>query len=247
MANTLLDNLIAVWCEAAAPVTDEFDSETLTNNNAVGTGAGVVGTRGIFNGSTQWLSHASDSNLQLGGTDWTLAAWVNSDIIADGFQNFFGKGVWNGASDGEYLFRVNSSQGQLVISDGSSTHVLAAATFGNLSSTTWYYLQAQHVNGTKIRIRVNNGTWDEFTWTTGTRNGTDVFGVGATTGGVGFFRGSINQAAIWKAAKSDADLNAAYNSGSGLAYASWTASGAAAFLAAPPLVVGQSVKRASYY
>lgn len=111
-----------------------------------------------------------------------------------------------------------------ISTNGSSTHAFVDAnTFGAPSLTTWYYVQAKHsVSDRKIYIRVNNGAWDSANTTAGPADRTGSFAIGKQSDASAFYwDGLLNQVAFWKALKSDSDLDAIYNGGSGLAFALW--------------------------
>lgn len=225
----LKTDLIAVWCEGAAPVTDlHTNGLTLTNNNTVGTTTGKVGTAGVFDAaSSRSLSRADESLLSTGDISWTEAVWVKLGLLGGDNKYISSKG--DGVADervllyrtfgGENLFRIYIAQ---------FAASAVANTFGQPALSTWYYLQAQHdAANNLLRIRVNDGAWDEAaTGGTAPTDGTAALYIGAYGNGGSpmlFFEGHLNQYAFWKAVKSDADLNAIYNSGNGLAFSSWDA------------------------
>jgi hypothetical protein len=228
----LKDDLIAVWCEGDNPWDDQHTNAlTLTDNNTVATAAGKIGTAGDFEeGSSESLSRADEALLSTGDISWTEAVWVK---IEDGpglpSSNTYISSKTTGATDERVLlFRATGGENRFRFYIADFAVGVAAATFGLPSTGTWYYLQAQHdAAGDKIRIRVNDGAWDEqATGGTAPTDGTGAFYIGAygNGGSPGFFwDGLINQYAFWKGLKSDEDLNAIYNSGNGLALSGWDA------------------------
>lgn len=213
----LKDNLIGVWCEGASPLTDlHTNGLTMTDNNTVTTVAGKVGTAGDFERNlTEFLSRADEALLSTGNIDFTVAAWVQ--VETTGTRHIGSKGQ-------EYAFKIEGLDAACRFIFGIANGVVevTANTFGAPALLTWYYAQAQHdaVNNL-LRIRVNNGAWNQIT--TGATVPVDAavdFQIGAL-GGIANWDGLINQFAFWKAKKSDADLNEIYNAGSGLAFSAW--------------------------
>jgi hypothetical protein len=228
----LKTDLIGVWCESADPVTDQHTNNlTLTNVNTVATTSGKVGTAADFEEANgEYLNRANETLLQTGDISWTEACWVQ--LEAKGGSNAYISCKGSGVGDEierVMLWRITGDEDRFRVYMADFTVGVAATTFGAPSTGVWYYLQSQHNADTnRLRIRVNNGAWDEVdTGGTAAQNvGTAPFLIGAYWNDGSpflFFDGLINQFAFWKGAKSDDDLNAIYNSGNGLAFSSWDA------------------------
>lgn len=225
----LKDDLIAVWCESADPVTDQHTNGlTLTNNNTVATATGKVGTAGDFeSGNSTSLSRADEALLSTGDISWTEAAWVQIEQFASDNMYISSKGT--GIADAierVLLFRHANNENRFRIYIADFAVGVAATTFGLPTEGVWYYLQAQHdATNNLLRIRVNDGAWDEVaTGGVAPTDSTAALYLGAY-GNNGapflFWDGLLNQFAFWKAVKPDADLNAIYNAGNGLAFSAW--------------------------
>jgi hypothetical protein len=234
---SLKDNLIAVWCESANPWTDQHTNAlTLTDNNTVGTAAGKMGTAGDFEDTnSESLSRADEALLSTGDISWTEACWVKMESKSPNSNNYISSKATGGGGDviERVLLYRNAASGfedrfRIYIADFAVG--VAANTFGSPSEGTWYYLQAQHdAAGDKLRIRVNDGAWDEVA--TGGVAPTDsaaAFYIGAYGNGgspIVFWDGLINQFAFWKRLVTDEELDAIYNGGDGLAFSEWDAAG----------------------
>lgn len=227
----LKDNLISVWCEAASPVTDEFGSNTLTNNNGVTTTSGKVGTAGSFvPASSQYLSHANNSDLATGDIDFTLAAWVQIATKNDR-SDFVFKGFFD-ASAVEFEFGYDAVINdrfwlRIFSADLSITNQVLANNLGSPSTNTWYYVVAWHdsVNDL-IGIQVNNGTADTAGTTTAPTANAGTWAVGRFIDvATRYMDGLLNQVAFWKRVVGSTDKTALYNGGAGLPFASWDAGG----------------------
>lgn len=93
---SLLTNLESYWKldEASGNATDAHGTNTLTNNNSVGSGTGKLnGCRTFARASSQRLSIADNSSIGLGDVDFTFTAWVKFDSLT-GEQAWIGK--WSG-------------------------------------------------------------------------------------------------------------------------------------------------------
>lgn len=215
----LKSGLVGVWCESADPATDQYTNGlTLTDALGIGAASGRVGTAGDFERTnSDELFRASEPLLSTGDISFTLAAWVHRESASPNPH------IGNKGDEYKFYFSTAAAENRFRFSIKASTVGVAATTFGAPSLATWYYVQAQHdATSDLLRIRVNDGAWDEVA--TGgiapTADG-EVFSIGAFQSASGFWDGLINQYAFWKALKSDADLNAIYNSGAGLAFSAW--------------------------
>lgn len=225
------DSLVSVWCEAADPTTDEFGSETLTNNGTVATAAGKIGTAADFGtaSTTKYLTHADDAALSTGDIDCEFQAWVYLSSKTKGYPCAIGKVSLDGGTI-EYNLLYRSSVDKWEWQFGTAVVRSAAA----ISINTWYLIHAWHdsVNNL-VGISVNAGTPD----TAADAGGTDT-NKGFAIGTMGDYHdasstwdGLLNQVAMWKRVLTSGDRSSLYNAGAGLAYASWDAgTGAASHL-----------------
>ncbi len=197
------------------------------------TAAGKVGTASDFElTNVEWLSRVDEALLSAGDIDYTWAVWLQLESKPAttnlyGISKAGGSGADTDNTEYAVIYRNIAGQDRFTafIGNAGSYVIVQADTFGSPSTATWYYVQAQHnASANTLRIRINDGAWDSLA--TGSVTPPD------TTGALnlGAFHesfnwdGLINQAAFWKAIKSDADLNSIYNGGNGLAFASWDVS-----------------------
>lgn len=246
----LKDGLIAVWCEAVDPAEDlHVNLLDLTHTSGtVGAAAGKVGTAGDFEADdTEHLALADEAGVSFADEAASGSLWARPESVAD-FIRVFGKGAFNSPADGEYLIQHTDNGGakqfRLVVSDGSSFASVFATTFGATNIGEWYCVQWYHDPvANEIGIRVNGSAWDTASHAGGLLDGSDPLYVGGYSGGANF-DGLINQVALWRAVKSDGDLDAIYAGGDGLPFGDWDAGGGglAAFdwwvLGEPPRAAG---------
>ncbi len=217
----LTDNLVGVWCEAAAPETDEsVNGETLTNN-LVGTTTGKVGTAGTF-ANPQYLYHADDANLSSGDIDFTVAAWVNLASKPD-YPGIACKTSSDGGTVEYGLIYRGGGTDQFEWNFNGTAH--RAVTFGSPSTGTWYWVCAWHDSvANTINICVNNGTIDSQAdgGGTDTNKGFAIGRQGDYSGDAqAQWNGNLNQVAMWKRVLTSGERISLYNSGVGLAFSSW--------------------------
>ncbi|HCR92557.1 MAG TPA: hypothetical protein DIU47_01195, partial [Candidatus Pacebacteria bacterium] len=216
---TLNTNLISYWKldETSGSRTDSVGSNTLTDNNTVTSNPGKVGNAGQFiAANTEYLSITDNAALSTGDIDFTFSAWVYMDSLSTDTQVL---GKWS-ASAGQYEYLLERGSANkfrfYVSSDGSTYTSVQAATFGAMSANTWYFVVAYHdsVNNT-IGISVNNGAFDTVAHTTGVRDGTAQFDIGALAAGSFPFNGRIDEVGFWKKVLSTQEITDLYNSGNG--------------------------------
>lgn len=215
----LIDNLVGVWCEAAAPTTDESgNGQTLTNNNTVGTTTGVVGTAGTFTAaSSQSLTHADNASLSTGDVDFTLQCWLNLTTKTNGDTYICKREAF------EFTLNYGSGSDRLRFLFGQNAIAVTANNFGAPPLSTWMLVHCWHdsVNDL-IGISVNAGTANTAADTSANAvDGNGSFAIGKDLAFGQYANAKINQVAFWKRVLTSTERTSLYNSGSGLAFASW--------------------------
>lgn len=167
-----------------------------------------------FSGTTQSLTVASNSTLQVGGSSFSFSCWFNPSVSA-GPQTLIQKTV-SGAL--EYSFGLGGT-GQvrgLLGNAGSSWTFILDTPFnpsaGRWTQAVWTY------DGTTLRIYINGSLSVSATGPAITTSGTAPLEIGRETGAA--FNGSISSVGFWKRAISASEVTALFNSGSGRTYAS---------------------------
>lgn len=224
----LTDNLVAFWKldEASGTRNDSVGSNHLTDNNTVLSVAGQIGNAAQFvAANSEFLSIASNADVQSGDIDYTLAGWVYIDSGSDaaivtkdhsvsGTREYF-----LGTSGNKFLFHNAKPTDSLTL--------VFANTFGTLSAATWYFVVAYHdAAADEIGISVNNGAFD--TAATGgalQAASTAEFRIGARqySGFEGYFNGRVDAVGYWKRKLSAGDVTELWNGGSGFEWPFTTA------------------------
>lgn len=214
---------------------------TLTDNNTVGSAAGVLGNAASFAAaSSEWLS-SSSASIQPGTGDFSAVCWVKpaTNFTTDGVgggriiqrrgQGGFGTVAgWQFAAyrTGTNVYVCNTGvddgAGNSVISGSSTAHLIATTAGFSLVALTW------DSAADTLRVYSNAALVATYTGSTGvgslTQSGRD-FTFGATQTGAQAVDGEIDEGSFWTRLLTVDHLEWLYNSGAGRAYSA-LASGA---------------------
>lgn len=196
---------------------------TLTPTAAPGTTTGKVGNAVGLNGSTQFLSAASNTNVSAGGGSFSAAVWVNLssatsvNMIFSKSANSFGNFEWGFGtrftSANVWTFRCTNT---------GTSHFQADDTVG-IATGSFVHLVGTYDSGTKILTLYKNGSSVGTNTLTGTLNSSAsaTINVGEEGGASPILVSSaMDQSGFWKGRiLSAGDVTALYNSGSGLSWA----------------------------
>jgi hypothetical protein len=220
----LLTSLTAYWDAEGAGDTDLVDvhgSNDLAESagDTIASATGKVGnTRDFEVGETEWFSVNDAPVYSPGDTDFTFCVWVN--IESEGaFRFIIGKD--DNSTNREYTLDYSTADRFVfnVSANGTANVTVTANNLGAVSVATWYFLCAWHdASANKIFIQGNDGTADETAHTTGVRDGTAPFQIGATAS-ILSWDGLIDEIGYWNRVLSAAERTWLYNSGSGRSYA----------------------------
>jgi hypothetical protein len=233
--NGLLNALVAYWKldEASGNALDAHTNGlTLTQVDGPGAGTGkVYSTARTFDGSADYFRRASQTLLQTGDVDFTLAAWVyltsktNIAMIVAKVDT----------AGREYMLYYNSGTDRWTVTVYRATDTGVSAVANNHGAVTadqWCLVTAWHdATADTLSISVNNGTAD--TQATGgalQAASTNEFQIGSRILPASSFRfpGRIGPVAMWKSAAgnggvlSAAQRTALWDAGNGLAYSAFT-------------------------
>jgi hypothetical protein len=164
-----------------------------------------------FNGTNQFLSRASNSTLQLGGTDFTISFWSNTSsttgYVIGGDRVSMGNGYAVMRTANGFLF---------LYSDGATWRFLTNMT---TAPNTWNFV-TYTLTGSTMRRYLNGSLVGTETLTVPiqTLNGSTFYL--ATDNSSQQFSGSLANTAIWKRALSASEVSQLWNSGAGRTYGS---------------------------
>lgn len=232
--NGLLNNLIAYWPgdEANGNLIDAHTNGLdLTDTNTVTASAGKVyaTARQYTAANDEQHTRASEALIQAGDVEFTIASWCYLDTnTAD--MSMCEKWV----NDEEYILFYSNGNNRFRYGYGdgaAAVGALNADTLGAPATSTWYLVIAWHdPTANTVNIQVNNGGADSAATSGAGGTGASNLTISGfpDPGGTRFWNGRIGPTAIWKSAAGGggvltaAQRTALYNSGNGLAYASFT-------------------------
>jgi hypothetical protein len=227
----LLVGLESCWEleETSGTRVDGHGANDLADNNTVTSGAGKVGNAASFAAaSSEYLSRAANSSLQVGATDWAFSFWVKLASKSD-YQALISRVHGGDSSKREYrfLYRIDSDRFYFdVWSSGGAFLGSVTATHVAPSTDTWYHIYGgfEVASGT-MSISVNNNTLITATTTGGAGPGnTDAkFTIGGQENASGVeipTNGMIDQVFFWKKILTADEHTQVYNGGDGITLAS---------------------------
>jgi hypothetical protein len=224
----LKDNLVSHWKldEASGNRADSHGSNTLTDNNTVGSGTGKIGNGADFvAANSEYLSCADTAGLSGGDVDFELGLWVKLDSLAT-TQKIYLKG--NGSGYEFYLDFENVTaqfRATFYASDGfTDGQSVLAANFGAIDAGTWYRVHTWHDSVNNLIGISVNGTINTDNRTTGVFDSDRDVNIGRSPFGE-HFDGLIDEVSFWKRIVGTTDRAEIYNAGAGLDFDLWDAGG----------------------
>jgi hypothetical protein len=220
----LLDNIAAFYNlneASGAAAVDSVAALNLTQNNTVGTAAGIggAGAARTFNGTNQYLSRASSAPFQMGDIDYSMAGWFYLNSTATSYS-LITKDIDTPASARDFTLTYNAGTNHFIFYINGGVGVVEPAVA--ISATTWYYVAAGHDAAANV-------TWLSIDGAAATTQGTggavpessasSPFHIGsrAYSGFEDYLNGRAQYVGLWKR-DIRSDLTTLYNSGAGLSY-----------------------------
>jgi hypothetical protein len=227
---------VAAWDldEASGTRVDQVGANDLTDNNTVGSAAGMFGNAADFEKTnSEHLSIADNADLSMGDVDFSIVAWVQLESKPD-YPQVVSKWDYESGTGTEYTleYHLGSDRFRFAMHNGTSQSTCVANNFGSPSTATWYLLVATYNATTDtMTLSVNAGTRDTQSHSSGTQTaGSPSFHLGrlTTADSSSYWDGLIDDVVILKGYVLSADEeDELYNSGTGVAFADWDAGGGA--------------------
>lgn len=170
---------------------------TLQNSPTYSSSDGGVLT---FNGSNQYISFSSPTNIPIGNSNYTISVWFNTNTLAG--NGFVGWGNW-GSGNQVNAFRLGGSN---ILNYWWGNDLAAAA---SISINTWYNAVARF-DGTNRQIWVNNVMIGQDTPSGHNVPNANNLRIGSTNNGE-YFNGKISNVEIYDRALSDSEITAIYD------------------------------------
>lgn len=222
---SVITSLVGYWAqnEASGNALDSHGSNTLTETNGpiAATTGKVSGARDFEAGSTQYFSHANNSDFQVGDIDFSWAGWIQFESTGTTID-WINKWDFNILSN-EYLLRYDPSGPALrffVSSNGQDSGNAFIDTAFTPVVGTWYFVACGHsASANELWISYNAGTPVVGSgYTAGVWVGTSAFYMGALNGVTFYHDGLLDEWGFWKR-DIRSDLSWLCNSVNGRSYA----------------------------
>lgn len=220
---------VAAWAldEVSGTRVDQVNGYNLTDENTVGSAAGMFGNAADFErDNSEYLHVADNADLSGGDVKFTIVAWVKLET-GDVSQSLVSK---HSGSHGEYFIQF--------VAGGTFKFrfiVYGSASFGNegtvtaddvISIDTWYLVIVDHdPDANQISIQINNGTKYTAAHTAGIYDSTTDFLIGGSSFSE-FADALIDDVVVLKGyLLSSEDRTELWNGGAGVAFADWDGGG----------------------
>jgi len=225
--STLTTSLVSYWdmeesSSGAGAVTryDLHGSNNLTDNNTTASATGKIGNGADFvaaNSEYLSLGDISDFDIVASTTDVSFFCWIKTSVKT-GAPGIASK--W-GASQRNWLFRVDSTTGALQVFAGSggTTGVSVTGTTA-IDDGAWHFVGFTFTaSDDKWRLFVDSSTAEATSATAAPAASTAAVQIGGNTAGsAAYWTGQIDEAGWWTKVLSSTEITDLYNSGSGLPY-----------------------------
>jgi len=190
----------------------------LTSNNSVLSTLGKIGNARQFAAvNSEFLSIASNADVQFGESAWTIALWFYVPSAATGQMALFGKDIAGGR---EFECSYNRVANTLEVVPYDSDGIGINLSIGSVSRDEWHFLCVRHEDASPTFYAHLDGI--EYSASRGegvTFNTTSTeFRVGARiySGFFNYLTGNIDEVAKWSRSLSAEEVAALYNNGNGI-------------------------------
>ncbi len=231
----LEEGLVAYWPldEGAGESTVDVsgNGSTGTLNGGPAWAEGKLGGALNFDGNDDYVDCGNPAILDFGTGDWTISAWFNVTDVGDDDPIIYSKG---GDSGGGIRYEIfmregNSQDLRFLIDDNDSKRDPDTDDFENLNDGIWHHVVAMRRDGTDLRVYVD-GVEDMGVTNHGEATiaaDDDLSGITQHNAHIGanyhhgnnevqkFFRGLIDDVALWNRAITEEEIAYLYNSGDG--------------------------------
>ncbi len=201
---------------------DSHGSNDLTDNNTTASATGKVSNGADFElANTEFLSRASNADLQGGNVDFSVVLWFKAE--SGGISNILFSKDNSVSGEREYVIEIQSDDKvRWEVNVPTDSGVLVRPASFTVVTGTWYFLYASHNAATDvISVSIDDGTVataavggslqaasaGEF------RLGAREFG-----GSEGFADAVVDEVGWWKKVLATSEVTWLYNSGNGRAY-----------------------------
>lgn len=196
--------LVSWWTLDEAGASTRYDSYGtnhlgVSSAGTVTQAAGVVGNAAQFDGTSNYLTVASNASLQVGDIDFSVCGWVYLTSLAS-ISTIACKWDTTGSNRQWYLYYYPTGNDFVFsVSSTGSDVITVYSSNVSLAVNTWYFVYAFHdAANNVIGISVNNGTIDTQSHALGVyASGTADVSIGGGVGGL-LASARIDNFSFWK-------------------------------------------------
>lgn len=230
--DTLYTSLISYWSldEVSGTRSDSKSTNHLADRNTVTSTTGKVGISAVFaSANSERLNIADNTALSVGDIDFYCTGWIYATSDDGTTQVVASKGGASGQRAWQLQINWAGSTNRFEFLVYNSSDVSTQVNSAAISVNTWYFVEIWHnATSNQIGIAVNR-TQTTASHTTGVKNDTGNFTLGALNSGSNY-TGRIDEFGFWKNYIPDTTRRDwLYNSGSGRSYTDIFNYGAGAF------------------
>jgi len=171
--------------------------------------------------NSEYLSIADNSSLSTGDINFSAAIWVRLDTKATD-QVLMGKWKTSGnLREWKLIYDTSDDRFEFYVSSNGTAETLEKAdVFGSVAVDVWNFIVVRHdASGNTIDIRVNDGTADSQSYSSGLSDKSSQFEIGREGSASNYTNGRLNDVGFWKKVLSSAEMTSLYNKGQGLSFA----------------------------
>ena len=207
-----LDNTLA---DATGTVTNLTNNNTVTFVSPPAPLPAVTNCANFVAASSQYLSHADATGLNVVGVDFSLQVWLYYTGSAKPFLSKNSGTFGNREYEAILSFITSGNQIRFKADDNAQT------TSGtNLAASAWIHVVFTWTVSTKLQQIYINGSFAASSNGANPTAGTSEFRIGTDGGLSGFLSGNMALVGTWRnRILSSSDVSLLYNSGNGLSYA----------------------------
>jgi len=189
--------------------------------NADGSSTGKVSTSNqaaVFNGTTQYLSHANAASLQVGTGSFTWAGWFTYNGALGGFHALLAK-TTDGSTTGDYWLRLFPSGNVFLYVFNGATNASVSSVSALVPGTQYFIVAWYDASANSLNIQINNGPIATATAGITPAVSTAELDIGSEIAGAsGFWPGIMQSLGYWKRVLDASEIEILYNNGTPIHY-----------------------------